>query len=222
MRSNKIIGVCLILLAIVIAVLSVTVRNFTPFIPGWWAIFIIIGGISKLTERGERLFGLVLILGGAFIIANANMRLQMSYSSVLMVFGLVLVGLSLLSSDKRRESGEFHYNSTTDNNYTEFKDEQTSTGSQRFNNKQYQEVNVLLGSRLINLKDLNSDGDFNLYCKCILGDIKVYVPDNMNIVITKNNNVLGSIRDVRAHSKNTYDNTLYIQCNCVLGDISII
>ncbi|WOO87782.1 hypothetical protein RZE82_02310 [Mollicutes bacterium LVI A0039] len=232
MKSRKLLGFSLIILAIVIGVLSVTVENFSPFFPGWWALFIVFLGIAKLEHRGERLMGLLIIAGGSYIIFSANTNFDVDFYNVAIIFGLLLVGISLVKP--KSYNNHFHYESTnqytnnSSNQYTNTSTEYTSENNTEFkkesekaeSGKNSQSFSVVLGSRVYDLSGLDASVDNYITCECVLGELRVTLPRNMNVII-RDSNFLGEIRDYRTNAVNAYDHTLYLNCNCVLGQIAI-
>ena len=96
-RTNKIWGIVLIVLGILIALKTLNIVNIDIFFKGWWTLFIIIPSGVGLIKDDDKAGNIIGIIIGVMLLLAA--RQIIPYKLILQLFipiVLVIIGLSLL------------------------------------------------------------------------------------------------------------------------------
>ena len=221
-RTNKIWGIVLIILGVLIALKTFGIFNFNVFFKGWWTLFIIIPSIVGLIRDDDKAGNIIGIIIGVMLLLAA--RQIIPYRLILQLFipiALVIIGLSLLFKDKikeRMESTIKNKGINEDNTYyATFGGQNIDLTDIEINNM---ELNAIFGGIKCNLKDSIIKEDIMIKVSSIFGGTTITLPKDVKVKVVSTP-IFGGVDNKHKDSKEESSKVIYINATCLFGGLDI-
>lgn len=221
-RTNKIWGIVLIILGVLIALKTFGIFNFNVFFKGWWTLFIIIPSIVGLIRDDDKAGNIIGIIIGVMLLLAA--RQIIPYRLILQLFipiALVIIGLSLLFKDKIKEKMESTIKNkgiNEDNTYyATFGGQNIDLTDIEINNM---ELNAIFGGIKCNLKDSIIKEDIMIKVNSIFGGTTITLPKDVKVKVVSTP-IFGGVDNKHKDSKEESSKVIYINATCLFGGLDI-
>ncbi len=198
------------------------VFDFSIDLDGAWTLFIIIPSIIALKKDGFKPMPAIGLGIGILFFLSARDIVSFGTSIKLIIpIALIIWGISILSGGKNIRKRISESNIESNDNLPEYS---AIFSEQRIicSNEVYAgaNVNAIMGSALLNLKEAYISEDVMTNCSAIFGGITISVPANVNISVSCVP-IFGGI-DNRASKRSIPGApTIYVNATCVFGGIDI-
>lgn len=220
-RTNKIWGIVLIVLGILIALKTLNIVKIDIFFKGWWTLFIIIPsgvGLIKDDDKAGNIIGFII---GVMLLLAA--RQIIPYKLILQLFipiVLVIIGLSLLFKDKIKEKME---NTLKDKGINEENTYYATFGAQNINLSDVEiknmELNAIFGGIKCNLKESIIKEDVMIKVSSIFGGTTLTLPKDVKVKVLSTP-IFGGVDNKHKDPKEEV-RTIYINAICLFGGLDI-
>jgi len=221
-RTNKIWGIVLIILGVLIALKTFGILDFNIFFKGWWTLFIIIPSIVGLIRDDDKAGNIIGIVIGVMLLLAA--RQIIPYRLILQLFipiALVIIGLSLLFKDKIKEKMESTIKNkgiNEDNTYyATFGGQNIDLSDIEINNM---ELNAIFGGIKCNLKDSIIKEDIMIKVSSIFGGTTITLPKDVKVKVVSTP-IFGGVDNKHKDSKEELSKIIYINATCLFGGLDI-
>lgn len=221
-RNNILWGVILILLGLLIALRSLGVLRISPFFTGWWTLFIIIPSFVGLFKERDKTGSIIGLLIGISLLLGCNKIIDFSmiWKLALPVI-LVILGLSLMFKenldDKIADSLRNVSKKSDGKEYcATFSSQSLSFDGEVFKGST---LTAVFGEIKCDLRNAKIDEDVMIRVSTIFGGSTLYIPKNVNVVITSNaifGGVNGKNRKLDENKR-----TIFISATCLFGGVEI-
>ena len=220
-RTNKIWGIVLIVLGILIALKTLNIVNIDIFFKGWWTLFIIIPSGVGLIKDDDKAGNIIGIIIGVMLLLAA--RQIIPYKLILQLFipiVLVIIGLSLLFKDKIKEKME---NTLKDKGINEENTYYATFGAQNINLSDVEiknmELNAIFGGIKCNLKESIIKEDVMIKVSSIFGGTTLTLPKDVKVKVLSTP-IFGGV-DNKHNDPKEEVRTIYINAICLFGGLDI-
>lgn len=205
-------GIVVIILGILLGLKSFNVINFNIFFNGWWTLFIIvpcligfIAGDNRLGNFLGVLIGLVLLLSASGVI-DYDLVFKLIWPLILVVIGINMLYNSLVKKEVTNSSEVIFKSHNIDMKNKSLED-----------NSNYESI---FGSLVLNLRNAKLKKENKITVTTIFGGVKIYVPEDVEIVI-KSGTIFGSVNDKSGGSEKP-TKKLVIDAKAIFGEITIL
>ena len=214
--GNFVFGFLFILAGIGYAGNVLNLWNFTLFFNGFWTLFLIIPAVLDIIKRGFRPGNaIVFAVGVVFLLKSQDFFGIYMLNRLVWPAALVLIGIFLIFS---RKSKPYQFIST----------EYQSEISAVFSGKDVKvdqklsdmRIEAVFGGVNLDLRSATLDSDVNIYIESIFGGANVYVPENVEIIVS-DSSVFGGVTNKSAPVFTVGAKKIYISAKCVFGGIEI-
>lgn len=198
------------------------VFDFSINLDGAWTLFIIIPSIIALKKDGFKPLPVIGLGIGVLFFLSARDLISFGTSIKLIIpIALIIWGISILSGGKnirkRIADSNIEVNSDLPEYSAIFSEQRIICSNEVYAGAN---INAIMGSALLNLKEAYIPEDVITNCSAIFGGITISIPANVNVSVSCVP-IFGGI-DNRASKRNIPGApTIYINATCVFGGIDI-
>ena len=230
--NNVLWGLVIIAVGVCLLLREFNILTCDIFFPGWWSLFIIVPCTISLVTRDHKVWSLLGIVIGVLLLLGEQEVLDRYVAHRLILPAvLICVGLNCLVNAMCKKDKPF-YNVDFDIKSEGFTQEHCE-GQKVYNilltgqNISYDDqvfsgasIKAMLGGGKLDLRRAIFESDVQIYVQCLLGGVEIYVPSDVNVVVSCNN-VLGGVDTDKVHNPGAGHKTIYLTANCVLGGLDI-
>lgn len=223
--KNKIWGVVLVVLGILIGLKLTGIMDFNIFFEGWWTLFIIIPSlVGFLTEKEKTgnligiIIGVVLLLCSQHILSYEKVW-KLAVPAILVIIGLSFIFKDTFNKKVSEEIKELNKNRSNKNEHcATFSGTTVNFDSEKFTGT---DLTAIFGGIECNLKRAIIEEDVVINVNSIFGGIDIYVPNDVKVKV-KSSAIFGGVSDERKSKEESEDSkTVYINATCVFGGVEI-
>ena len=224
--SNLLWGIILIIVGIIIGLNALEITNINIFFKGWWTLFIIVPSFIDLFKEKDKTGNIIgLIIGISLLLASNdildfNYIWKLMFPTILIIIGLSFVFKDTINSKIKKEIKKEikKLNKNIENDYyATFSSQNLDFYNDEFKNCN---LNAIFGGINCNLHKANIKKDVIINSSAIFGQIKIIVPNDINIKIVSKS-IFGGVSDNRINKDRTSKVTIYINATCMFGGLEI-
>jgi len=213
--KNKLWGVLLILIGVVLCLNALDITNIDLFFEGWWTLFIIVPCFTQLFTEKVKIDNMIGLLIGLFLLLSCQgiVDFNLIFKLGLPVI-LVIIGISIVFKDSKNANKIIKNKKALD--YCSTFSGQTI----RFENEEFDgcNLNAIFGGIKCDLTNVKVKDTVLINASAIFGGINIVVPREVKVEI-KNNSIFGGVSN--KHNNKDGKQTIYIEANCLFGGIVI-
>lgn len=217
-NKDKVIGVLLIIVGIILAGNILDIWDFNMFFPGWWTMFLIVPAIIAIATKGFNVGDVILLVVGIILLLGAWDIFDSRY--MWRLFGpivLVIVGISIIKPQRRKRS-----NASVSSESIAIYKATCSTGKFKNTSNELREVKLsaTLGNIILDLRESNIIEGLLIEVDVFLGNVEILVPKDTYIEVISGTPILGSYNNKRSMNISG-DNKIRLDYKVVLGVVNI-
>ena len=221
-KANKILGIVLILLGIIIALKTFGILNVNIFFKGWWTLFIIVPSLFGIVKDDDKTGNLIgLIIGILLLLASREIISFRIIMQLVVPLILIGIGISIILKDSIKEKIENNIKDKEINEdniyYATFSEQNINLTDNEINNL---ELNAIFGAIKCNLKESMINKDIIIKVSSIFGKTSISVPKDVKIKVISVP-IFGSIDNKHKDFKQDNSKTIYINATCIFGGVDI-
>lgn len=224
--SSKLWGCFFILFGVLIIGNLFDLWDITLFFAGWWTLIIIIPCIIRIISSGFQISSVVgLTIGILLLLMRQNVINTALTGKLIFPIILIIIGLSVIFKNMERASFtknfndfEFHYDKNASDYATVFHSRKIYVPNEYFYGARLSSV---FGDLYIDLSSAIITQDVVIHCSSVFGDVKIQLPSNV-AVKTSGTQLFGSLRNKTNQVTDAHKATVFIDYNCIFGEITII
>ncbi len=215
--TGVVFGVLLIAVGIVYGLSSLGIAEFNFSLDGWWALFLIVPGITGIFTSRDKIGNLIVALIGVYLLLAARGVIGYGdFWELLVPAVIVLIGVKVIISAFSGKESRRAADGVTECTASFEKKEESVSGK----DIHLARVGAVFGGAKCNLSDVDfSDGgEINLFC--LFGGAGITLPENVEIKI----NALclfGGITDKRHAKDGEKTATVTVNGFCLFGGAEI-
>ncbi|HHW45338.1 MAG TPA: cell wall-active antibiotics response protein [Clostridiales bacterium] len=224
---NVLIGLVLIAAGVLFAcdaIHLIDLNEIGNVFPGWWALFIIIPSIISFINSGIHFGNALAFTIGVLIIVGEQLELildkNISYGKLVFPVILVFIGLKLVFNTKRFPAVVIPKIGETSGipNYTAI----FGGYERRFEGEKFNGANctAIFGGVELDLRGAMIENDIVINATAIFGGIDIFLPDNVNVMVT-GVPVFGGIEN-KVRNNQQGRPTVYIKSTIIFAGMDII
>lgn len=217
---KPILAICLIVFGIILGLNSLGVTSINLFFDGWWTLIIIIPSLIGVIEDRDT-GNLILLIVGILLFLNARgiYALNVLWKLILPA-ALVLLGIIIFKNEVLDKNSNKVFN-------TDKKEKILSSSifssKKDVIKKEFKAANIeaIFGDNSLDLRNLKVDEEIYIKTLALFGEVKIYVPENVNVKINSSS-FFGSIENKKQNEEKENISTININASAIFGDIRII
>lgn len=223
--GNIVSGIVLVGIGLIVGLNVLEVTNINIFFKGWWTLLIIIPCFIGIFKDKEKIGSIVGILIGFLLLLSCQNIIDFTKAwRLILPVLLIVIGLFIIFKDKfnskiDKEIEKINKNNKNSNGCRAIFSEQNII----FDDEKFNGINLtaIFCSIKCDLRKSKIDKDVVINANSIFGGIDIYVPENIKVNI-KSSAILGEVDENRKNKiSNDKSLTIYVNDNCVLGEIDI-
>lgn len=224
--SSKLWGCFFILFGVLIIGNILDLWDVTLFFAGWWTLIIIIPCLIRIISSGFQISSVVgLTVGILLLLMRQNVINTALTGKLIFPITLIIIGLGVIFKNMKRESFiknindfEFHYDKNASDYTTVFHSRKIYVPNDHFYGAKLSSV---FGDLYIDLSSAIITQDIVIHCSSVFGDVKIQVPSNVSVK-TSGTQLFGSLRNKTTQAVDSHKATVFIDYNCIFGEITVI
>lgn len=181
----------------------------------WWPLVLIVPSLIAIIRKGFQIgnflgivFGTLFLLQGFQVITFQMIR-EMILPTVLLTIGLVMVFRGVFRIKARRYEGKTVYASVFSGNHMVLNENDSFDGCT---------AEAVFGEVTLDLRNMNREEDTVIEASAVFGNVTVFVPEGMHVVIYKN--VLFGDAEYCGHKQKDAP-VLYVNAFVMFGGVTI-
>lgn len=176
----------------------------------WWAVFIILIGLSVLVDALS-LFGVIVSAVGVYLLISRFVPIASVGAVIIPVF-IIAVGLSLIFGGKKRKKtvqGEFESKTVFDGKNMKFNGEIKDGTS----------LEAVFGGVKADFSNCTVNRNITVYAKSVFGGTEIILPDSVSVTLSGRSVFGGADSKRREVHGNVF--TVHIVYECIFGGLEI-
>lgn len=220
--GNKVIGLVLVVVGVIIALNALGFTNINIFFDGWWTLIIIIPCVVGLFKDEEKTGSIVGIVLGVFMLLCSqnvipwDMLLKLGLPCILVIIGLGLIFKDVLNRDTSKRIDELNKEKTKNTICATFSGQDVKIDEEKFEGAT---VDAIFGGVKLDLTKAVIEKDSVINATSIFGGIDIIVPESVKVKV-KSTAIFGGVDNKRESSEDSV-NTIYVNALCLFGGIDI-
>ena len=215
-KTTRIIyGLLLIVFGSLLCLKNLNVINFDLFFDGWWTLFIIIPSLISIFDSHFNEGFIGLLIGILLLLACQDLITFDLIWKLFVPILLIYIGLSLLFKNTfSKKHKEFKSSEDAKNYIAVFAGQKYKAG------KKIDDTNcvTVFGGIDLDLREVKIDKDIKTSCVNIFGGTDLFVPNDVNIVVSSTD-CFGGCQNKTKDCSGKY--TIYIEAVNVFGGLDI-
>ena len=220
-RKDILWGLLLIVVGIIWGINSLGIVKIDIFFDGWWTLFIIIPCVFGLFEDHDKtgsIIGIVigtLLLLGCQEIVTFEMVLKLLLPVILVIIGVSYIVKEIFGNKIKKKIEELNIKGSDEVNQAIFSSQKINYDKEEFKGTN---VEAIFGGIKVDLRGAIIKEDISINANAVFGGIEIYVPKDINVVVTSSC-IFGGIDNKVSKKENV--KTIYINGRCAFGGIEI-
>lgn len=220
--GNKVIGLVLVVVGVIIALNALEITNINIFFDGWWTLIIIIPCVVGLFKDEEKTGSIVGIVLGVFMllcsqnVISWDMLLKLGVPCILVIIGLGLIFKDVLNRDTAKRIDELNKEKTGNTICATFSGQDVKVDEEKFEGST---VDAIFGGVKLDLTKAVIEKDCVINATSIFGGIDIIVPESVKVKVNSTA-IFGGVDNKRESSEDSV-NTIYVNALCLFGGIDI-
>lgn len=222
-KENVVWGILLVVLGCIFGLNALGLAKINIFFEGWWTLFLIVPAIMGLIKDSEKTGDIILLLVGIFLLLVTRDIIDFEiFWKLLFPVMLVIIGVSCIFKGFTGKDIKEKFNQVKLNNEEILHVDAVFCGNntQVENNFSGAEINAIFGGLDLGLNKIDLENDAVISATAIFGGIKLYLPEDVNVVVNSTNIFGGVTNKHLGNSKAS--KTIYISATCLFGGIELI
>lgn len=219
--GNKVVGLVLVVVGIIIALNTLGITNINIFFDGWWTLIIIIPcavGLFKDEEKTGSIIGIV--LGVFMLLCSQNviswdMLLKLGVPCILVIIGLGLIFKDVLNRDTAKRIDELNKVKVENTICATFSGQDVKV-DEKFEGTT---IDAIFGGVKLDLTKAVIEKDCVINATSIFGGIDIVVPESVKVKV-KSTAIFGGVDNKRESIEDSV-NTIYVNALCLFGGVDI-
>ncbi len=217
-------GIVLVAIGVIIGLNAIGVLDVDIFFDGWWTLLIIIPSFIGIFTEGEKLFNVIGVCLGAFLLLCCRDVLEFSLlwklgiPIIIVVIGLKMIfgGIFKNKSDKVIQNNRINGVNIVKHNAMFSGSDANYSGEMFYGT----ELSAIFGSVTCDLRSAFIEQDCVIKAVSIFGGVDIYVPEGVNVKV-HSTSIFGGVSN--DEHKNSQDNshTIFINAVCLFGGVDI-
>ena len=219
--KNVLIGLCFIAVGVLFGLKTLGYTDIDIFFDGWWTLFIIIPCVFGLFEDHDKtgsIIGIVigtLLLLGCQEIVTFEMVLKLLLPVILVIIGVSYIVKEIFGNKIQKKIEELNIKGSDEVNQAIFSSQKINYDKEEFKGTN---VEAIFGGIKVDLRGAIIKEDISINANAVFGGIEIYVPKDVNVVVTSSC-IFGGIDNKVSKKENA--KTIYINGRCAFGGIEI-
>lgn len=221
--GNKLIGLVLIVIGVIIALNALEITNIDVFFDGWWTLIIIIPCVIGLFKDEDKTGSIIgILLGVALLLCAQNiiawgMLLKLLLPAVLVIIGLSIIFKDVAGRDVSQKIQSLNKEKTGENKIcATFSGQDVKLDKDKFEGA---DIDAIFGGVKLDLTKAIIEKDTVINASAIFGGIDVIVPENVKVKV-KSTSIFGGV-DNKKESTSDANFTIYINALCLFGGVDV-
>ena len=222
--GNKLWGIVLIIIGLIIAGNRTGIVHIEMFFDGWWTLFIIVPCFINLFTDEDKTGSIIGLLIGVALLLGCQGYLdfdiiwKLAFPAILVIIGLSIIFKDTLNGKVNSKIKDLNKDNKGLAEYAAtFSGQDISLDKEEFKGAN---LNAIFGGLKLDLRNSIINSDVIINATSVFGGIDIFVPSNV-IVKTKSTSIFGGVSKKVENKTEENNYTIYVNGTALFGGVEI-